>query len=201
MELRHSDSEVCVMAASKVAVGLASLEKPYGDAQDRAKQVLKAAKVIRSAGAPPTLINPILSYVLIQPLSSYDWKKFFGKRHRDIEEIAIFLKKSRETDPDALILRLDSFADAVTEILFAKLLPNITMPGYGSALDHPTLKAALPVAMSVFRALRTLRSKSITAHPRQKHGGKTTRLKHSDFYSIRPQIAAALAEIESTIAP
>lgn len=200
-ELRHSDSEVCVMAASRVAVGLVSLEKPYGAAQERAKQVLKAAKVIRSAGAPPTLINPILSYVLKRPANTYDWKKFFGTRHRDVEEIAIFLKKSSETDVDALILRLDSFADAITEILFAKLLPGSTMPGYGSALDNPTLKSTLPVAMSAFRDLRTLRSKSITAHPRQKHGGKTVRLKHSDFYGIRPQIVAAIAEIESKITP
>jgi hypothetical protein len=78
-------------------------------------------------------------------------------------------------------LRLDSFADAITEILFARLLPTNTMPGYGSALANPTLKQALPVAMASFRALRTLRSKSITAHPRQTTGGKTVRLKHKDF--------------------
>jgi len=160
------------MAASKIAVGAATLERPYGHAQDRAKRVLRAANVIRSAGAPPSLINPILSYVLKGPATAYDWKRFFGKRHRDIEQIAIFLKKSRETDIDALILRLDSFADAITEILFARLLPANTMPGYGSAIANPTLNGALPVTMRAFRDLRTLRSKSITAHPRQKSGGR-----------------------------
>ena len=80
-----------------------------------------------------------------------------------IEEIAIFIKRSRETDIDALILRLDSFADAVTEILFARLLPASTMPGYGSAIANPTLNSTLPIAMAAFRDLRTLRSKSITA--------------------------------------
>jgi len=171
-ELRRSQSEICVMAASKIAVGAATLERPYGHAQDRAKRVLRAANVIRSAGAPPSLINPILSYVLKGPATAYDWKRFFGKRHRDIEQIAIFLKKSRETDIDALILRLDSFADAITEILFARLLPANTMPGYGSAIANPTLNGALPVTMRAFRDLRTLRSKSITAHPRQKSGGR-----------------------------
>lgn len=200
-ELRHADGEVCIMAASRIAVGAASLERPYGDAQDRAKLVLKASKVIRSAGAPASLINSILSYVLKRPQTAYDWKMFFGKRHRDVEEIAIFLKKSRETDIDALILRLDSFADAITEILFARLVPAAVLPGYGSALNHPTLKHALPVAMTSFRAPRTLRSKSITAHPRQKVGGKTVRLKHKDFDNIRPQVIAALDEIELAITP
>lgn len=200
-ELRHADTDVCIMAASKIAVGATSLERPYGSAQDRAKRVLRAANVIRIAGAPPSLINPILSYVLKSPLTAYDWKSFFAKRHRDAEEIAIFIKRSRETDIDALILRLDSFDDVITEILFARLLPGSTMPGYASAIANPTLKSTLPTAMTAFRDLRTLRSKSITAHPRQKSGGKTIRLKHSDFYAIRPQIVAALAEIEATVVP
>lgn len=200
-ELRHPHGEVSVVAASKIAVGDAALSKPYGDAQDRAKRVLKAANVIRVAGSPPSLINSVLSYVLKIAETGYDWKRFFGKRHRDVEEIAISIKRSRETDIDALILRLDSFADAITEILFARLLPGSTMPGYGTAIANPTLNSTLPVAMPAFRDLRTLRSKSITAHPRQKSGGKTVRLKHSDFYAIRPQVAAALVEIEATIIP
>jgi len=200
-ELRHPHGEVSVMAASRIAVGETALSKPYGDAQDRAKRVLKAANVIRAAGSPPSLINGVLAYVLKVGHSNYDWKRFFGRRHRDVEEIAIFIKRSRETDIDALILRLDSFADAITEILFARLLPGSTMPGYGSAIANPTLNGAVPVAMTAFRDLRTLRSKSITAHPRQKSGGKTVRLKHSDFYAIRPHIAAAMAEIEAAVVP
>lgn len=200
-ELRHAASEVSVMAAAKIAVGASALDRPYGTAQDRAKRLLRAANVIKSAGAPPSLINAILSYVLRTPETAYDWKRFFGRRHRDVEEIAIFIKRSRETDIDALVLRLDSFADAITEILFARLLPGSTMPGYGSAIANPTLVGTLPVAMAAFRDLRTLRSKSITAHPRQKSGGKTIRLKHADFYAIRPQIAVAVSEIEATIVP
>jgi hypothetical protein len=97
--------------------------------------------------------------------------------------------------------RFDSFADKLTEEVFRRNCPGKTYPKYGSALKHPTLTALLPKAMKAFEDLHALRLESFTAHPRSlKTGAGTRRLKHRDFYQLRPALVAAFDEFEHIVA-
>ena len=82
-------------------------------------------------GKPPSMINSILAYVLRRPETQYDWIAFFGADHRHAEQMAIFLKQSRETDIDAFMTRFDSFSDKIVEITFRNYCPTKQYPPYG----------------------------------------------------------------------
>jgi hypothetical protein len=173
------------------------LNKPYGDVFEPAKLILKASKIIKSVGKPPSMINSILSYVLKRPETNYDWIALFEGDHKHAEQMAIFLKQSRETDIDAFMTRFDSFTDKITEHIFKINCPGKQYPNYGVALKHPILTALLPNTMEAFENLHALRLASITAHPRSvKTGAGTRRLKHRD-YDNSYQMARGSASVSS----
>ncbi|HVQ09028.1 MAG TPA: reverse transcriptase domain-containing protein [Allosphingosinicella sp.] len=200
--LRVDDGETAMCAAARLVTETVSLQRPYGNVHEAGKIILRTAKVIKSAGGRPSLIEPVLRYVLKRPASNYDWLKFFAAGHRHAEQMAIFLKQSFETDIDAFLTRLDSFADGITAELFRRFVPGKACPAYGSAVHHPTLVATLPFTMGAFQTLHNLRVASITAHPRSlKTGVGTRRLTQTDYRKIRPALHAAFGELESLVAP
>jgi hypothetical protein len=200
--LRAKEGEVSRIAASRLLQDRIKLVTPYGDVEGAAKRTLKAAGVIKSVGQPGSRINEILAYILDRIRTTYDWKKFFGKNHRHAELIMIFLKKNRETNIDAFLLQLDSYCDFLIAEIYKRLKPAKIYPKYGHALKDATLGAALPNMMAVLLKLHNLRLQSTTAHPRGLRSGKPNRrLKHRDFYNIRPDLAKAFDEFERTIAP
>jgi hypothetical protein len=200
--IRITEGEIARCAAARLVEEVIPVDKPYSDVFEAAKLILKAAKMIRSIGKPPSMINSILAYVLSRPETQYDWIAFFGTEHRHAEQMAIFLKQSRETDIDAFMTRFDSFADKIVEVTFSHYCPGKKYPAYGSALANPTLIALLPRTMKTFSDLHQLRLASITAHPRSlKTGTGTRRLRHSDFVRVRPSLEAAFDEFEQFCVP
>ncbi len=200
--LRVKSGEVSRIAALRLLQGLVSLTTPYGDIEITAKQTLKTVGVIRSAGQPESRINQILAYILKRVENAYEWKKLFGKSHRHAELMTISLKKNYETNIDAFIVALDSYCDKVTETVWTRLKNGKKYPLYGHAIKDATLGAALPDTMAAFLKLHDLRLQSATAHPRTKKTGKPTRrLKHRDFYALRPYLINAFNEFERAIKP
>jgi hypothetical protein len=195
--MRIAEAEIARCAAARLVEESIPLEKPYGDVFEPAKLILRASKIIKSVGKPPSMINSILAYVLRRPETTYDWIAFFGADHRHAEQMAIFLKQSRETDIDAFMTRFDSFSDKIVGVLFSNYCPTKQYPDYGAALKHPTLTALLPKMMKAFNDLHKLRLDSITAHPRsRKTGAGTRRLKHREFTTLRPALVAGFDEFE-----
>jgi hypothetical protein len=202
ISMRFSESETSQIAAARLIETSTTLVRPYGDIHESGKIILKAAKVIKSAGDPPSRINGCLSYILGRPETPYNWKRFFGTQHRQIELMTILLKQSRESDIDAFLTRLDSFSDGLVKEIFRRYCTGKTYPKYGAAIKHPILLANLPKLMNVLTILHDLRLQSITAHPRsQKTGKGTRRLRHYDFYKIRPFLLAGFSELESSVTP
>jgi hypothetical protein len=195
--MRIAESEISRCAAARLVEHSLPLDKPYGDVFEPAKLILRASKIIKSVGKPPSMINSILAYVLKRRETNYDWIAFFGADHRHAEQMTIFLKQSRETDIDAFLIRLDSFADKIAEVLFRKYCSDKQYPAYGSALKNPMLGTLFPTTMKAFSELHKLRLDSITAHPRSlKTGTGTRRLKHRDFAKLQPALLAAFDELE-----
>jgi len=200
--LRVKSGEVSRIAASRLLQGLLSITTPYGDVEVTAKQTLKTAGVIRSAGQPESRINQIIAYILKRAENAYEWKTLFGKSHKQAELMTIFLKKNFETNIDAFIVQLDSYCDLVTETIWTRLKPGKIYPSYGHAIKDATLGAALPDTMAAFLKLHDVRLQSATAHPRTTKTGKPTRrLKHRDFYALRPYLSNAFNEFERVIKP
>ena len=195
------EGEAARVAASLMLRNSVPLSKPYGDVEITAKQALKVAGVIKAVGQPLSRINAIIAYILSRNGTAYDWRRFFGKEHRHVEVHAFFLKRNRETNIDAFLVQLDSFLDFVTRELWRRLKPGSQCPAYGHAVKDATLSAALPKAMACLLKLHDLRLQSATAHPRTKAGAPTRRLKHRDFYKLRPDLIDAFDEIETNIAP
>lgn len=199
--LRDQLGEVANIAASKLLLHRVSLIKPYGDVADGAKRTLRAAGVIRSAVRPTSRISEILAYILSRAKSIYSWDTFFGKSHRQAEIMMIFLKRNRETNIDAFLVQLDSYCDLLTAEIWVRLKPGKGYPNFGHAIKDATLNAALPDLMAAFLALHDLRLQSTTAHPRQKAGTPTRRLKHRDFYKLRPLLNRGWDEFETAVIP
>lgn len=200
--LRTNKSEVTRIAASRLLEDDIKLTKPYGDIETTAKQILKAAKVIRVTGQPASRINEILAHILERTQTVYDWKTFFGSKHRHAERMMLYLKRDRESNIDAFIVHLDSYCDLLTTEIYSRLKPTKKYPNFGSAIMDPKLNSTLPNAMIGFRTLHDLRLESSTAHPHSHKTGKPTRrLKHHDFKKIKSALVAALDEIEKTITP
>ena len=198
--LRAKEPEVARIAASRLLRDRIKLTRPYGDVETTAKQILKEAKVIRAVGQPASRINDILAHIFQKKQTTYDWKKFFGSRHRHAECMMLDLKRDRESNINAFLVLLDSFCDFLTAEIYRRLKPGKTYPKFGSAAKDPTLNFALPNAMACFQKLHSLRLESSTAHPRSLKTGKPTRrLKHYDFYKIKTALGNAFEEIEKTI--
>ena len=200
--MRGAESELARISSARMVQESIKLTKPYGDVETTAKQMLKAAKVIRTVGYAASRINEITSYILKRKQTAYDWKAFFGAHHAHAERMTIFLKRNRESNIDAFIVQMDSYCDLVTEQIYTRLKPGKTYPAFGAAIKDPVLTAHLPDLTASFSALHALRLESTTAHPRSKKTGRETRrLKHRDYYNIRKDIVKAFDELERKVAP
>ena len=200
--MRENESEVARICAARLVEGSHKLQNPHGTVETTAKQMLKAAKIIRSVGAPDSRISEIIAYTLRRPLSPYDWKALFGNGHKHAELMMIILKRDRESNIEKFLVHLDSWCDLLLSVLYPRLKSGKNYPAYGSALNDANLAAALPTAIPAFKSLHDLRLESSTAHPRSlKTGSPTRRLKHSDFYKQRKQLILAFDEIERLIVP
>ena len=62
------------------------LTKPYDDCALSARLLLRSTKVIPKAGRSPSLIGPVIAYVLGIPKTGYDWQRFFGTDHAAAEQ-------------------------------------------------------------------------------------------------------------------
>ncbi len=200
--MRENGSEVARICAARVVEGSHKLATPYGTVETTAKQILKAAKIIRSVGAPDSRIPEIVGYVFDRRRNAFDWKKFFGSGHKHAERMMIMLKRDKEANIEKFLVHLDSWCDLLLAEIYTRLKPGKTYPAYGSALNDANLTATLPVAIPALKALHALRLESSVAHPRsQKTGKPTRRLKHYDYYMIRKQLVPAFDEIERVIVP
>jgi Reverse transcriptase (RNA-dependent DNA polymerase) len=199
--LREQVGEAANVAATRMLQDKVSLTKPYGDVAEGAKRTLKAAGIIRVNGRPPSRINEITAYIFKRHKTAYRWDTFFAKGHRQAEIMMIFLKRNRETNIDAFLVQLDSFCDLLTGVIWSRLKPGKGYPNFGHAIKDATLITALPNMMACLLILHDLRLQSTTAHPRQKAGTPTRRLKHRDFQKLRPKLVAAWDEFESVIVP
>lgn len=198
--LRMSEGEVARMAASLMLRDSLPLAKPYGNVETTAKQALKVAGIIRTVGRPASRINSIIAYILKRRETTFDWRRYFGARHRHAEVHAFFLKRNRETNIDAFLVSLDSFFDSLTRELWPRHVPaGKTYPSFGSAIKHPALVAAYPTAMACFLKLHDLRLQSATAHPATTAGQPGRKLKHRDFDKLRQELVDAFDEIERTV--
>ena len=201
--MREDGSEVARICAARLVEGAHRLAKPYGSVETSAKQVLKAAKLIRVVGAPDSRIPEIVAYMLDRKRTAFDWKALFGSGYKHAERMMIMLKRDREANIEKFIVHLDSWCDLLLSEIYKRLKPGKTYPkNYGVALNDPNLAASLPVALPALKALHALRLESSVSHPKSLKTGKPTRrLKHHDFYKVRKQLVSAFDEIERIIVP
>ncbi|NIZ63490.1 hypothetical protein DL239_21265 [Sedimentitalea sp. CY04] len=199
--MREDGSEVARICASRLIEGSHKLAKPIGNIETTAKQVLKAAKLIRVVGAPDCRIPEIIADILNRKSTAFDWKILFGSEHKQAERMMILLKRDKEANIEMFLVHLDSWCDLLLSKLYGRLKPTKKY-GYGKALNDPSIVAALPTAVPALKALHALRLESSVAHPRNLATGQPTRrLKHRDFYKIRKRLVSAFDEIERIITP
>jgi len=199
--LREPGGEAANVAVSRLLSDRVALARPYGDVAEGAMRTLRAVGIIRAKSQPSSRINEIMSYIFKRSRTEYRWDTFFGDGHRQAEIIMIFLKRNRETNIDTFLVQLDSYCDLLTAAIWSRMRPGKGYPNFGHAIKDVTLIAALPKLMTSLQALHDLRLQSTTAHPRQKAGTDTRRLKHKDFYKLLPGLIAGWDEFEATIAP
>jgi retron-type reverse transcriptase len=199
------ESELSRCAAAEIVNNRLKVRTPYGNANFAAKDCLKSAGLIRAVGRSTSLIATVLNYVIKLPIGTFNWQRFLGTRiHKDGENLSVFIKQGFESDIDACLVRLDSLCDLIFEKICSHFDPAFTYGTYGSSLNSPTatILASSPNVISGFKDLHELRKISHTSHPRSlRTGARTRRLKHSDFYVIRPKLLDAFKEMQNNITP
>lgn len=199
--IRQLGAEPARIAALRMVDDDITVHNPYNTAHEAARLLLYAAGKVRRIGRPESLVETVLNYVLGVTLDDFSWGTFFGGKHKAAEHIAFTIKRNYETDINACIVTLDSLCDLLWEVIFARELPRKIYGDYGSMVHHPALIRKFPKAASGLDKLHQLRLHSVTAHPRHRRTGRDTRrLKHSDYYAIRPDLRDAFAEIVATVA-
>lgn len=194
--IRRSGAEPARVGALKIVDDNVGVHNPYRDANESARLLLFAAGKVRHIGVPDSMVGTVLSYVLDKKLPAFDWKKLLGTRHETAESIAFTVKRNFESDINGCIVTLDSLVDLLWEAIFSIELPGKGYGKYGAMLKHPTLIAKYPKAAKGLYDLHQLRLQSVTAHPRNsKTGLATRRLKHHDYYNIKPLVRDAVEEI------
>jgi hypothetical protein len=163
---------------------------------ESAKPILFSAAKIRRVGKPESLVHAVLSHVLAQQFGAFNWRQFLGQDHVQAEHIAFLVRGYFESSIDTCILSLDSLCDLIYTSVYRRIKPNAQRPNYGHAVKDPAVQLAYPAICVGFKGLHDLRIQSSTAHPVQQATGQPSRrLKHHDFYRVRPAVAAAIAEI------
>lgn len=194
--IRRSGAEPARVGALKIVDDNVGVHNPYRDANESARLLLFSAGKVRHIGVPDSMVGTVLSYVLGKKLPAFDWKRLLGARHETAESIAFTVKRNFESDINGCIVTLDSLVDLLWEAIFSIELPGKGYGQYGAMLKHPTLIAKYPKAAQGLHDLHQLRLQSVTAHPRNsKTGLATRRLKHHDFYNIKPLVRDAIEEI------
>jgi hypothetical protein len=197
-----TNAEIARIAALKICDDNVPFNKPLKEVNEAARLLLYAAGRTRHIGKPESLVGAVLSNVLAKDYKGYNWTKLFGIRHKNAEQIAFTLRRTFESDINSCIITLDSLCDLFWEVLFIKYLPGKTYGNYGGMLSNPTMNTKLPITSRSFAKLHKLRLESLTAHPRnQKTGDPTRRLKHNDFYKIKPELQRAFNEVVLKVTP
>lgn len=163
---------------------------------ESARPILFSTAKIRRIGQPVSLVHTAMSQVLSQSFGAFNWRKFLGADHAQAEHIAFVTKSYFESSIDSCILSLDSLCDLIYNTVYREVKPNAKRPRYGHAVKDADVQAAYPLVCAGFKALHDLRIQSSTAHPMQQASGQPSRrLKHSDFYKVRPAVGVAVKEL------
>ncbi|MDA8156120.1 MAG: hypothetical protein M0Z52_06660 [Actinomycetota bacterium] len=192
--IKSRSSDVSRIAALKIIEDGLDIGSAV-DAHEAARLLFFSAGKIRHIGKIESLIGKVICQVIGIQLPSFDWARVLGDKHKNGEMIAFTIKKDYESNINACLIALDSFCDLLFECLFKRILPDRTYGKYGSMLQNPTMQENLPKTCLAFNLLHQLRLQSLTAHPRDKAGQPTRRLKHRDLYTIRPSLQAAFLEL------
>lgn len=193
-------TEMARIAALKMVDEDIGIQPPPKTAHEAARLLLFAAGKIRTIGHPESLVGTVLNHVLDKKFTSFDWRRLFGPKHKDAEHIAFTVRRNYESDINGCIVTLDSLCDFIWEAIFKVELPGRTYGNYGAMMKNPTMLSKYPKACKGFFDLHQLRLQSVTAHPRNsKAGTPTRRLKHYEFYKIRPFVKDAINEIITTV--
>ena len=138
-------------------------------------------------------ISKLFGEFLEADIPDFSWRAFLSDHDRSESQLAK-LNGDYRTDPDRFILGLDSWFDACFHVIWEHFKPSKQYPNYGHALKDTTIGTALPSTVEALLELHNLRCRSYTAHPRDKAGRPTKRLKYSDFKAVRLKLVKALKE-------
>lgn len=196
ISLRSQHSDVTRCSAMRLVEEKLAVTGGEQTIPDSARPILFSAAKIRRIGQPESLVHTALSQVLAQRLGAFNWRKFLGVDHAQAEHIAFVVRGYFESSMDSCILSLDSLCDLVYSSVYRRVKPNVKRPSYGHAVKDPDVQVDYPNVVAGFKALHDLRIQSSTAHPiHQGSGQPSRRLKHNDFYKVRPLLVASIREI------
>jgi hypothetical protein len=201
--LRNGSTEVCTIAIGAIFNYDIEVIAP-DDLSIPVVNKLATARVAGVEHVAASAIPRVLEYTLKVKPGGFDWSAFLGAEHRTLERLALSMKQSFEADIDAFVVRLDSFCDGVLQHFIKLYAVPVGKYNFGSVINNPPqqLRSLLPAAISAFKSLHELRSRSHTSHPyKLKTGVPTDRIKHRELFRLRKQITIALEEVQSVALP
>lgn len=198
--LRDPIADVAVVAADVMLEHGLALERPYTDANLRAQNALRAAKVIGRVTRAEDPIRDMISKVLRRNVQRIDWKTILGSDYRDIiPKVARWRAYSR-TDATSWVNLTDTLMDIVLDKLAARdgSIGQYRLGEIGSFLSSGTSRFAkkYPQLHSVASRVHELRTESDLSHPITRATGRHTNyIRYEQMECAKPDLAAGWLEM------
>ena len=140
---------------------------------------------------------------LLEEETEIDWKKFFKKQYRRVEQQAVWCRAFAQTDITAWVNAMDVFNDFLLESLFKRkpALGSYILGSIGGILTCSALKTTFPAVACLAKEIHDKRGESALSHPVKKRGEvvikATGRIKFHYLSRAKKLIRAALRELAS----
>ncbi|KUO59704.1 MAG: hypothetical protein APF84_13685 [Gracilibacter sp. BRH_c7a] len=155
-----------------------------------AQKSLKFAGIIKKASGTPSVIQACLDFICNSPLPKADWKKVFGKIHREAENKIVRANAYVRNDMSAFVNVMDVFNDLLLECLYSHNsgLGKYNLGNMGSVLNATSrLAINYPDLFHLCRTIHEKRLQCDLSHPIHKSSKSYTRpIEYKYIKKIRP---------------
>lgn len=204
-ELLTSKSvDVAIIAAHEI---IRLNHKPRGscaDANHIAQYALKNTGIIRKASGRPSAIGEYLDSICKRSVPQFDWKKFFGRRHREAENKLARACHYAETDMSSCVQVLDVFDDLLLDRLYYhdRSIGSYQLGSIGGVTNsaNSRLECKYPKLFRLCKGVHDQRLSCDLSHARKRSNNQRTRpVPYSYIRRLRPMILDGITELISAL--
>lgn len=200
--LDNENPDISLSATKEILENDLAINSPYTSINYLAQKTLKFAGIINRSSSRPSTIGHCFSFICSKKIPVFNWKKVFGKNHKDAEIKMIRAYTYVQNDMSAFINILDTFNDILIDKLFDhdKSIGSYTLGKPGSILSSTgsRFENKYPNFFKMCKTIHDKRLECDLSHPVIKKTKKYTKpIEYKYIFSVRNIIYNGICELIS----